>query len=64
MPASAARGERAQEARPGGCGRGRHALGEAHCRVALVAGERFVAAVADESDGDLAPRRFADEEKR
>ena len=58
------RRQRAQQPRSGGRGRSRHALRQADRGVPLVPGERLVAAVADERDRHLAPRRLADEEER
>ncbi len=63
-PALAATGGKpAQHAGPCACERSWHVLGKRRCRVALVAGERLVASVADEPDRDLLPRRLADEDR-
>src|SRR5205085_12181491 len=54
----------AQRERAGACERLRDSLCELERRVAFVAGERLVATVADERDGDVLASRLADQEER
>src|SRR5712691_2652878 len=58
-PFATAGWERAQESCADSCSTGRYALREAHRRVALVARDRLVPAVADQADRHLFTRRFA-----